>query len=490
MRRLLATAFLLAAPTPAMALRPTYGVDYVVRVSARDPGRARVRWLFAGIDEIESFRLVFRDDRTTGVTGTGRLAWQGRTLHWTPGGPYAHLGYTVTIDHVRPPGARFDSHAADGWIATRALYLFPEINVSFRAAATAARARARLLLHLPQGWRSATALARLGHDAFAVEEPGKRFERPRGWLLLGHIARHRRTIAGSEVTVAVAPGSGLDVHRLFHLYTRAMPLLADVLGPPPPRLLVVSAPDPMWHGGLSGEDSFFVNGHIPLRSRDRTSSYLHELFHVWQPFRPGTDGRWITEGLAEYYSLVLQERAGRLSPRGVARGIALLRRHGRWGVDLSRTREPAALNDSAPLVMHELDRLIRRESAGHRSLDDAVRKLVRAGGTVTTASWLHAVSRVAGKDLTAFFRRHVLRGEPPPAAADGPQAVRPPSVRERAPGAPAARRCAGSGGGRGRNARQAPAAPSPCRGAPGYPRRAPPSCDWRAPRRGVTPSTR
>src|SRR5207245_2885649 len=81
----------------------------------------------------------------------------------------------------------------------------------------------------------------------------------------------------------------------------------------PPRLLVVSAPDPMWHGGLSGEDSFFVNGHIPLRSADKTSTYLHELFHVWQPFRPGPDGHWIAEGLAEYYSLALPHRAGRLS---------------------------------------------------------------------------------------------------------------------------------------------------------------------------------
>ena len=101
MTRRLFAALALVAMTPPAAARTTYSVDYVVRVSARDPGRATVRWLLAGIDEIDSFRLVFRDDRARDVTGTGRLDWQGRTLRWTPGGPYAHLRYTVAVDHVR-----------------------------------------------------------------------------------------------------------------------------------------------------------------------------------------------------------------------------------------------------------------------------------------------------------------------------------------------------------------------------------------------------
>lgn len=393
---------------------PTFSVDYVVRISRRDPTKAHVQWLLAGIDEIRSFRLVFRDDRATGVAGSGRLAWRGRTLMWTPGGPYAHLRYTVTIDKARPPAGHFDSHASADWIATRALYLFPEINVAFREGTEHARSRARLVFQLPRGWRAATALAPLeGDDTFRVDEPGKRFDRPRGWFLLGHITRERRRIGGMEVTVASVPGSGLDGKRLLRMYARTVPHLVDVLGQPPERLLIVSAPDPMWHGGLSGEDSFFVNGHIPLRSADKTSTYLHELFHVWQPFRPGPDARWVSEGLAEYYSLVLQQRAGRLSDPSFARGIALFARFGHWGIDLTHTRDPAALNNSAPLVMHRLDQGIRRASGGQRSLDDAVRTLAHAGGQVTTASFVRAVNRAAGRDLAELFTRHVTRGETP-----------------------------------------------------------------------------
>jgi hypothetical protein len=392
----------------------------VVSIRRRDPAHARVRWLLAGIDEIESFRLVFRDERTTGVNGTGKLDWHGRTLAWTPAGPYAHLAYTVAIDHHRPPGGvRFDSHADTDWIATRALRLFPVINVNFRPGTSRAKSRARLLFRLPRGWHSVAAGERLADHTFAVEEPGKRLDRPRGWFLLGRITRGSRTIDGMTVTVAVGPGSALDPRRLLGLYGRMVPLLAQLLGPPPRRLLVVSAADPMWRGGLSGESSFFVNGRIPLRSRDQTSTYLHELFHVWAPFRPQADGHWVSEGLAEYYSLLLPYRAGRLSERAFARGLALFGRYGRWGVDLSRTREAAALNNSAPLVMHWIDREIARATNGQRALDDAVREVVRAGGVLSTASFLRAVNRVADHDLTPLFQRHVHRGAKPPLSLPG-----------------------------------------------------------------------
>jgi len=222
------------------------------------------------------------------------------------------------------------------------------------------------------------------------------------------------------VTIALAPGSTLDPGKLFPLYERTMPLLADLLGPPPPRMLIVSAPDPMWHGGLSGEDSFFVNSRIRLRSPDRTSTYLHELFHIWQPFKPGPDGRWIAEGLAEYYSLALPFRAGRMSARTFARGLALFDRYGRWDLDLARTRIPAALNNSAPLVLHSIDQAVRRTTGGHRSLDDVVRLLAHARGDLTTASLLSAVNRTAGRDFTPLFRRHVFRGIRPPVAEAEP----------------------------------------------------------------------
>lgn len=404
-------ALALGVAAPARAGDTTYSVDYVVTVRRADPGTARIRWLLSGIDEIESLRLVFRDERASGVHGTGSLTWEGRTLHWRPGGPYAHLAYTVAVDRARPPGgSRYDSYAGPDWIATRALHLFPVINVSFRPGAERARSRARLVFRLPSGWHSDAPFERLARHTFRLFEPGKHFDRPRGWFLLGASTRFTRTIAGTRLTVARAPGSTLDARRLLRLYAATVPLLATILGPPPPRLLLVSAPDPLWRGGLSGEDSYFVHGHLPIRSADRTSTYLHELFHVWAPFRSAPDGHWISEGLAEYYSLALPHRARRLSDRGFARGLALFARDGRWGGDLSRTRDPAALNNSAPLVMHRIDLALREATGGARSLDDAVREVVRDRRPLSTAAFLRAVNRVGGRNFTPLFRRHVYRG--------------------------------------------------------------------------------
>ncbi|MCW5893659.1 MAG: hypothetical protein KIT14_24355 [bacterium] len=398
----------------AEAPKPTFSVDYLVRISKQTPDRAKVRWELAGIDEIDSLRLVFRDERTHGVRGTGQLDWHERTLTWRPGQPYAHLEYEVQIDRHRPPGGpRYDSYAGDGWIVTRALALFPAIHIDWKPDVGHPTSRARLLFRLPAGWRSVTTGERLGDNVFEVAQANAQFDRPRGWLALGDIRLTERRIGGTIVTLATVPGTELDVAAVFRTWEQTLPLLAGVLGPPPPRLLVVSAPDPMWRGGISGERSFFVHAATPFRSRDATSTWLHELFHTWQPFRPKHDGRWIAEGLAEYYTLVLQRRAGMLPAAGFARGVRSFVHNGRWEIDLSRTRASDALNNSAPAVMYALDREIARATNGRRSLDDAVRQLAETGGALTTATFLRAVTRTADKDLTPLFRRHVFRGLPP-----------------------------------------------------------------------------
>jgi predicted metalloprotease with PDZ domain len=175
----------------------------------------------------------------------------------------------------------------------------------------------------------------------------------------------------------------------------------------------------MWRGGLSGEDSFYMHADRPLRTPDGTSPYLHELFHVLAPFRPAADGHWVTEGLAEYYSLELQRRAGKLDAKAYARALRLFARYGRWDRDFTRGDEAAVRNNSAPLVMALLDRRLQAATAGARRLDTVVADLARDGGTVSTARFLGAVRRIGGRGFGAFFRRYVYRGERPDLAELG-----------------------------------------------------------------------
>jgi len=126
--RLLAMTLLLAPAVPApAAAHPTYSVDYLVRVSRRDPGRAHVRWLLAGIDEIRSLRLVFRDDGGTAfdlggapVLAVGDLALRNQitlaeAASW---GVAARLDLKVPVGSLASAGGSGGFDAGAGLLAT------------------------------------------------------------------------------------------------------------------------------------------------------------------------------------------------------------------------------------------------------------------------------------------------------------------------------------------------------------------------------------
>lgn len=404
-----------AGGAAASGTRESFSLDYVVEFPAQRRGVAVVRWEGAGLDEINAFILRFAPQRFGRIRASGTLETLGDgRVRWVPGGPYGHLTYEVRIDHRRASGKGYDSYAGRDWVVTRARALFPRITVDWTPRnGAAAEGRSRLLFRLPSGWRSASALPKLAPDTYRIEEPAKVLDRPKGWFALGEIDLRREDIGGTLLQVARVPGSALDPSALFQFLTPTFPLLQRLLAVQPERLLIVSAPDPMWHGGISGADSLYVHGDRPLRTPDKTSPYLHELFHVLQPFKAGADADWIAEGLAEYYSLELQRRAGLLDAAAYERGLQSFARHGLWNVDLTREHDNAATNNSAPLVMYALDQRIQRATAGKRRLDDVVTALATERGEIDTACFMRAARAIAGKSFRKFFDRHVIRGKPP-----------------------------------------------------------------------------
>jgi hypothetical protein len=408
--------------TPIMSPHPheTFSVTYRVEIPSPTATTALVRWELAGIDEVQRIRLRIDPERFDGFEGSGTLERRRGEIVWSPGGPYAHLDYRVALLHRHAPDKGFDGYVGDGWIVTRTSALFPRSSVLFRPEVEAEpESRARLVFRVPTHWDAVTVMPAAGPHAFVVESPG-RFDHPRGWLMLGRFHRTDATLHGTSVTIAAPPGVGMPPERVLGLLDHALPILDGLFARVPPRLLIVTGRDPMWRGGLSGEESFYMHAERPLRTPDRTSPYLHELFHVTAPFRPATDAHWVTEGLAEFYSIEIQRRIGMLDAADYAKALRLFARYGLWGHDFTRDQSQAIHNNSAPLVLYALDRRIRHDTGGARGLDDVVALLARSGGVVTTARFLGAVRQVAGRSYGAFFRRHVYRGERPPAPAAGP----------------------------------------------------------------------
>ena len=393
--------------------RTTYSIQYHVTISDARFTTARVRWELAGINEIARVRIRLDGDRFFDFAGTGSVEERGSEIVWTPASPYARLEYRVRLRHRRRDGAGFDAYATSKWFIGRAQDLFPRTNVTFRLDVEHhPSSLAEVRFHLPDGWRSYSAMEEIGPSTYRPPASGRRLDRPKGWLAVGELEVTEREIGRTRVVVAKTPVSDLDSRGLLSLYEKTLPVLSDLLGRKPDKILIVSAADPMWRGGLSGESSIFLHGSRPLRTPDETSPPLHELFHVLAPFRPASDGTWVTEGLAEFYSLELQRRTGSLDSAEWTRALQLFERFGKWHSNLAAGGGLSITNNSAPLVMAAIDRALRTKEGADAGLDAAVRDL-RNEERVSTASFLRAVNQVSKRDFTPFFQRHVYAGLPP-----------------------------------------------------------------------------
>jgi hypothetical protein len=191
----------------------------------------------------------------------------------------------------------------------------------------------------------------------------------------------------------------------------------------PERLLVVSAGDPMWRGGLSGPRSFYIHADRPLITPDVTSPILHELVHAVTSARSAPGGDWIVEGLADYYSLELLVRSKTVSRRRYTRALARLAERGRGVRDLTVEPADGSVTARAVTALHALDGEIRRATGDKASLDDVVAQLAAVPGAVTLERFRSVVTAVAGRDLAAFFAALPgLRPKTPPGpAAPGAQ---------------------------------------------------------------------
>jgi hypothetical protein len=374
--------------------------ERVARVTVRlGRGAGLVRWV----------RLAIDPERHVDFRGDGAVEPEAGAVVWRPPAAGGALHYTFRIDHLRD-ATSYDAHVTEQWALFRGDDLVPPARVDTEPGALA---RARLRLRLPDGWSAAVPFERLPDGRFAVENPERRFDRPTGWLLLGRLGVLREKVAGAHLVVAAPTGQGARRLDLLALLRWSLPALRDVLGGLPARLLVASAGDPMWRGGLSGPRSVFVHVDRPLIDRDGTSPLLHELFHAAVPLQAGPGGDWVVEGLAELYSLELLARSktiGRVRYRKALRRFAE-RGAGVVALDVDPAVGPVAAR--AVSALHALDGELRTATQERVTLDQVVARLAAERGELTTERFRQLVDEVAGRSLGAFFRAQIpLKAQP------------------------------------------------------------------------------
>jgi len=196
----------------------------------------------------------------------------------------------------------------------------------------------------------------------------------------------RRPFPHPRVTVLIQPVPGSKTADVFGMVMWS--------APPSIALLV----------GQDAEPSSFAKDWVAL----------HELAHLIHPaFLPRT--RWITEGLATYYTEVARARSGRLTPEQAWRELI-------DGFELGKSQASGRtmqemINENAPPGIYwvgaffalRLDVELRRATGNQRGLEHVLELLATQGTTTTLKAYSDAVDAVAGRPLFEALLAQELR---------------------------------------------------------------------------------
>ena len=379
----------------------SYSVGYDVRIVPTErlakvsirigQGASRVRWLRFVIDPVRHF----------GFRGDGTVEVEEGSVLWQPPLEGGRLRYSFWIDHLRDSSS-YDARCAENWALFRGDDMVPPVRVR---AEVGAHSISSLRLRVPEGWSAALPYERVSNGTYAIDDPHRRFDRPKGWMVVGKIGVLRERIAKTRVTVAGPVGQHLRRHDNLALLRWTLPTLRKIIGELPDRIQVVSAGDPMWRGGLSGPKSLFVHADRPLISTDLSSPILHELMHTVMGAHSGAEGDWVVEGLAELYSLELLVRSKTVSRRRYRKALTRMEEKSRGVVSLAREHASGAVTARAVVLLHEVDEQIEASTDGESSLDDVVRRLCSERGAISAERFRRIAEEVAGRQLPVFARR-------------------------------------------------------------------------------------
>ncbi|GAB3278431.1 hypothetical protein [Parahaliea aestuarii] len=389
-------ALLLAAGTAAA---DTYQVNYAVRVDPAQ-GEAEVAISLEGKRLPSRLTLHIDPERHSDFRSEQKLEVDDDTVTWHPAGKQSRLSYRFAIENRKGKDS-YDAMITDDWAVFRSDALIPPVAVK---AAKGLESEAVLDFDLPDGWSSAAPYDNFDKagNRFRITDPGRSFVRPKGWLILGHIASRQDIISDIDVRIAAPRGQGLRLQDTLAFIGWTLPHLRKIFPDFPPRMLIVTADDPMWRGGLSAPNSQFMHLDRPHISGNRTSSLVHEMVHIGTSIH-GTDrSDWIVEGIAEFYAVEILHRSGAISEQRFLETLDELAAWGEESPGLFTGDSSGATTAKAVGVMYAVDQEIREKTSGEASLDDVATALAKDGGTVSVKDFIDTAEQVAGGSLEAL----------------------------------------------------------------------------------------
>ncbi len=384
----------------ALAEERQYDLDYRFRL---DPERKHAKVTIEvgqSRDLLRIVRLRHRPEWHSDFAGDGDIEITDEAIIWRPPAKGGELHYLSRVDHQRASDG-FDSMMTPDFALFRGDDLVPPARVT---TVKGARSRARIRIDGPRGWTSVTPFGSDGDkDGWVnIERPDRGFVRPVGWILAGRLGTRWDDVGATRVVVAGPFEQGVRRMDILAFVRWHLPELTRVFPSFPDRLLIVSAGDPMWRGGLSGPSSLYIHADRPLLSENGTSTLLHEMVHVAQGYGAAPGADWIVEGMAEFYGLEIMLRAGTLSKRRFKRAMTRLTDWAKKSTFRPVDYSSGPITARGARIMYETDRELRERTGGASSLDDVARKLAAANEPVSLERLRAITASIAGEPLDAL----------------------------------------------------------------------------------------
>lgn len=310
-----------------------------------------------------------------------------------------------------------------------------------------------LRLKVPPGWKVATALPKRG-GVWLAKDYDELADSP---IEMGRFDRRTFRVRGRPHELIVHGPGNYDLKGLIRDTKKIVNEAARIFrGLPYSRYVFLLHAADVGSGGLEHRASCSIQvDRFAFRPREKYRRVLglvaHEFFHTWNvkrivpaAFQPYdyrrevyTDLLWFSEGVTNYYALVLVTRAGLITAaearETLARWITEYRRKpGRKVQSLAQSSLDAWIKlyqpdentinsavsyyEKGQLVGLLLDLELRRRSGGRVSLDDLMRRLYRRFGVkgkgIVGGDIRRAAEDLAGGSMERFFQ-DTVRGVRP-----------------------------------------------------------------------------
>lgn len=319
----------------------------------------------------------------------------------------AKLLYTVNLNLKYRRGG-YSGFAHSDWVVTAGDFLF----ITNGWSGTPKYPHVIVKLDIPSEWEAYTPYRQNGLGSYDATGMIGHIT-PRDFIVAGNpkifkVATQERV--GTKFIVVVIEPSAASAHELVEFITKVGTEYTKIAACTPPCILGIVVPEPMRrHGGEGKDISIQVSDDnpFPFDLSWGSSTFTHELFHLYQRYHKDKDEVWIKEGIATYYQFYGPLKTGYMTTEDFW-NVMVKVQAGRADKDavLLQGEDPYFKRS---LVILALDVKIRQDTDGKRSFDDVFETLNSdfAGKYVSSPVLELIISSLTGNDYSDFFEEYV-----------------------------------------------------------------------------------